>query len=43
MCLSTVYKGAIAPENLLLSNVQKMEKKDGTIVLTDLMEREVAI
>lgn len=43
MCLSTVYKGEIAPSNLILSNVQRMERQDGTIILTDLMERQVAV
>lgn len=43
MCLSTVYKGEATPANLLLSNVQRMERQNGTIILTDLMERQVAI
>lgn len=43
MCLSTVYKGEVSPANLILSNVQRMERKDGSIILTDLMERQVAV
>jgi len=43
MCLSTVYKQSAAPENLVLRNVQKIECKDGQILLTDIMERQVAI
>ncbi|MFI3312977.1 MAG: CooT family nickel-binding protein [Eubacteriales bacterium] len=43
MCLSTVYKGEVSPANLILSNVQRMERRDGSIILTDLMERQVAV
>ncbi len=43
MCLSTVYKTSASPENLVLTNVQRIECKDGTILLTDIMERQVAV
>ena len=43
MCLSTVYNKSAAPENLVLRNVQKIECKDGQILLTDILERQVAI
>lgn len=43
MCLSTVYKNTRAPENLVMNNVMKIECKDGCILLTDLMERQVAL
>ena len=43
MCLSTVYKNTMTPEAVVLRNVMKIENKDGVIVLTDLMERQVAI
>jgi predicted RNA-binding protein len=43
MCLSTVYKNAMTPDNLVLRNVMKIECKDGTWILTDLMERQVAV
>ena len=43
MCLSTVYKNTMTPDNLVLRNVMKIECRDGVIVLTDLMERQVAI
>ena len=43
MCLSTVYKTKQSPENIVLSNVQRIEDKGGTILLTDLMERQVAV
>ena len=43
MCLSTVYKNKKVPENILMNNVMRIECKDGLVVLTDLMERQVAI
>ena len=43
MCLSTVYKNKKVPEDILMSNVMRSECKDGLVVLTDLMERQVAI
>lgn len=43
MCLSTVYKNAMTPEAVLMRNVMSIECKDGVVVLTDLMERQVAI
>ena len=42
MCLSTVYKNTMTPDAVVLRNVMKIENKDGVIVLTDLMERQVA-
>ena len=43
MCLSTVYKNTMAPETVVMKNVQRIECKDGCVILTDLMERTVAI
>ena len=43
MCLSPVYKTTKPPDAVVLRNVMKIECKDGVIVLTDLMERQVAI
>ena len=43
MCLSTVYKNTMEPENVVLRNVMRIECQDGTVILTDLMERSVAI
>ena len=43
MCLSTVYKNTLTPDAVVLRNVMKIECKDGVIVLTDLMDRQVAI
>ena len=43
MCLSTVYKNTKADETVIMKNVQRIECKDGCVILTDLMERSVAI
>lgn len=43
MCLSTVYKNVKTEENVVLRNVMKLECKEGTVILTDLMDRTVAI
>ena len=43
MCLSTVYRNTLAPEAVILKNVMRIECKDGMVILTDLMERQVAI
>ncbi len=43
MCLSTVYKNNLNPESVLLKNVMRIECKGGMVVLTDLMDRTVAI
>ena len=43
MCLSTVYKNRMEPEAVAMRNVMKIECKDGLVILTDLMERQVAI
>ena len=43
MCLSTIYKNVLAPENMVMRNVMRIECKDGMVILTDLMERQVAI
>ena len=43
MCLSTVYKNKMEPEAIVMKNVMLIECKDGMVVLTDLMERTVAI
>ncbi len=43
MCLSTVYKNTRSEENVVLRNVMQIDCKDGCIILTDLMERTVAI
>ena len=43
MCLSTVYKNKMAPETVVMKNVMAIECRDGCVILTDLMERQVAI
>ena len=43
MCLSTVYKNTFTPEAVVMRNVMRIECKDGCVILTDLMERQVAI
>ena len=43
MCLSTVYKNEMVPESIVMKNVMRIECKDGLVILTDLMDRQVAI
>ena len=43
MCLSTVYKNEKTNENIVMKNVMSIECKDGCVILTDLMERSLAI
>jgi len=43
MCLSTVYKNELAPESILMRNVMTIECREGTVILTDLMERQLVI
>jgi len=43
MCLSTVYKNKMSPDTVVMKNVQRIECQDGCVILTDLMERSVAI
>ena len=43
MCLSTVYKNEMTESAMIMKNVMQIECKDGCVILTDLMERQVAI
>ena len=43
MCLSIVYKNTEDPENVLMSNVAKIELRDNKVIITDLMERQQEI
>lgn len=43
MCLATVYKGEQKPENIVLTNVQRIDCQDGQILLTDIMERQAVV
>ena len=43
MCLSTVYKNTMEPASVAMKNVMRIECRDGLVILTDLMERQVEI
>ena len=43
MCLSIVYKNKMDPASIAMKNVMTIECRDGLVILTDLMERQVAI
>ena len=43
MCLSTVYRNSLARENVMMKNVMKIECRDGMVIITDLMEHQMAI
>jgi predicted RNA-binding protein len=43
MCLSTVYKNIKTPDAIVMKNVMRIECKDGCVIVTDLMDRSVAI
>lgn len=43
MCLSTVYRNKVDPESVVMRNVMEISCHDGMVILTDLMERQVAI
>ncbi len=43
MCLSTVYKNSLVPEAVMMRNVMRIDCKDGMVILTDLMERQMVI
>jgi len=43
MCLSTVFKNELMPESILMRNVMTIECREGMVILTDLMERQMAV
>ncbi len=43
MCLSTVYKNVMEPAAIAMKNVMAIECRDGKVILTDLMERQLEI
>ena len=43
MCLSTIYRGSVQQDNMLMKNVKTIECRNGRIVLTDLMDRQVSV
>ena len=43
MCLSTVYRNQKTPDSIAMRNVMTIECREGAVVLTDLMERQMTI
>ena len=43
MCLSTVYKNAKEESCVVMRNVMRIACENGTVTLTDLMDRSVTI
>ena len=43
MCLSTVYKNEKTPQNMVMSNVQRIDVQDDQLLLTDLMDRQTVV
>ena len=43
MCLSTVYRNEMKPENVAMQNVMRIECDGDMVLLTDLLERQTAI
>ena len=43
MCLSTVYKNEMVESAVVMKNVMRIDCKDGCVILTDLMDRQVSI
>ena len=43
MCLSTVYKNEMTADAVIMKNVMRIDVENGQVILTDLMERTVAI
>lgn len=43
MCLSTVYKNKMEEAAIVMKNVMRIDCNDGQVILTDLMDRQVAI
>lgn len=43
MCLSTVYKNEMTPAAVVMKNVMRIECRDGKVILTDLMDRQVEL
>ena len=43
MCLSTVYKNSKEPASILMKNVTSIECREGKVIVTDLMERQLEI
>lgn len=43
MCLSIIYKDKVDEKNILMKNVMSIEKKNNTLIFTDLMERKMEV
>ena len=43
MCLSTVYKNTMEEASVVMKNVMRIVCCDGSVILTDLMDRSVSI
>ena len=43
MCLSTVYKNEMTPAAVVMKNVMRIECREGKVILTDLMDRQVEL
>ena len=43
MCLSTVYKNSKIEDAVIMKNVMSRQCKDGCVILTDLMDRQISI
>jgi len=43
MCISTAYKNAALPENILLKNVRAFRVAGKSIILTNILEQELTI
>ena len=43
MCLSTVYKNTMEDSSIVMKNVMRIDCRDGLVILTDLMDRQVEI
>ena len=43
MCLSTVYKNSKTEDAVVMKNVMSIVCKDGCVILTDLMDRQISV
>ena len=43
MCLSTVYKNTMEPASILMKNVMRIDCRDGQVILTDLLDRQLTL
>ena len=43
MCISTAYRNAALPENILLKNVRALRVEGDSVILTNILEQELTI